>query len=58
MLDIRNVQERLAVNDMSRQAAENYPGIFGELCRDSNAAQGRVKNAIRILHVLANEVLQ
>ena len=33
LLDIRNVQERMAVNDMSRQAAENYPGIFGELCR-------------------------
>ena len=53
LLDIRNVQERLAVNDMSRQAAENYPGIFGELCRDSNAAQGRVKNAIRILKLIA-----
>jgi methyl-accepting chemotaxis protein len=53
LLEIRDVQERVAVNDMSRQAAENYPGIFGQLCRDSNASQGRVQNAIRILKLIA-----
>ncbi len=41
------------MNDLSLPAAENYPGIFGDLCRASNTAQGGVQNAIRVLQKIA-----
>ena len=40
VVEVNKVQERMAVNDMTVHASENYPGIFGELCRSTNIAQG------------------
>ena len=34
-------------------AAETYPGIFGELCRSTNTAQGRILNTVRITKQIA-----
>jgi methyl-accepting chemotaxis protein len=51
--EVNNVQERMAVNDMSLHAAETYPGIFGELCRSTNIAQGRILNTVRITKQIA-----
>jgi methyl-accepting chemotaxis protein len=54
LVEVSKVQERMAVNDMSVPAQEGYPGIFGELCRSTNTAQGRVQNAIRVLKLIAS----
>jgi len=51
---VNSVLQRMAVNDFSQPAPENYPGAFGELCRCANAVQARVQNAIRILQVIAS----
>ena len=53
LLEVNQAQERVALNDLSLQAREDHPGIFGDLCRASNAAQARVQNAIRILQKIA-----
>ncbi len=52
-VEVNKVLERMAVNDMSLAAAENYPGIFGELCRATNLVQGRTLNTIRIIKQIA-----
>ena len=53
VVEVNKVQERMAVNDMTVHAAESYPGIFGELCRSTNIAQGRMFNAVRITKQIA-----
>ena len=53
LLEAGDTLRRLADNDLSKDARENYPGIFGELCRETNEAQGRVRNAVRILQDVA-----
>jgi methyl-accepting chemotaxis protein len=53
VVEVNKVQERMAVNDMTVHAAENYPGIFGELCRSTNIAQGRVLNTVRVTKQIA-----
>ena len=37
LLEVNQAQERVALNDLSLQAREDHPGIFGDLCRASNA---------------------
>ncbi len=54
VVEVHKVQEGMAVNDMSVHAAENYPGIFGELCRSTNIAQGRILNTVRITKQIAS----
>jgi methyl-accepting chemotaxis protein len=51
--EANDVLQRMAVNDLSKDAPENFPGVLGELCRSANAAQSRVQNAIRILKLVA-----
>jgi methyl-accepting chemotaxis protein len=51
--EVNQAHDRMAVNDVSEPVAENYPGIFGELCRSTNQAQGRLQNSIRILKLIA-----
>ena len=53
VVEVNKVQERMAVNDMTVHASENYPGIFGELCRSTNIAQGRALNTIRVTKQIA-----
>jgi len=53
VVEVNKVQERMAVNDMTVHAAETYPGIFGEVCRSTNIAQGRMLNAVRITKQIA-----
>src|SRR5580704_6103574 len=53
LMEVNQAHDRMAVNDVSVQVAENHPGIFGELCRSTNQAQGRLQNAIRILKLIA-----
>ncbi|MFZ0793695.1 MAG: methyl-accepting chemotaxis protein [Candidatus Korobacteraceae bacterium] len=54
VVEVHKVQEGMAVNDLSVHAAENYPGIFGELCRSTNIAQGRILNTVRITKQIAS----
>ncbi len=51
--EVSSVLHRMAVNDLSKDAPENYPGVMGELCRSANQAQANVKNATRILQLVA-----
>ncbi len=43
----------MSVNDVSVPAMENFPGIFGELCRSTNTVQQRVLNTVRIARQIA-----
>ena len=51
--EVSSVLQRMAVNDLSKEAVETYPGVLGELCRSANQAQARVQNAIRIVQLVA-----
>jgi methyl-accepting chemotaxis protein len=51
--EVSSVLQRMAVNDLSKEAVETYPGALGELCRSANQAQARVQNAIRIVQLVA-----
>jgi methyl-accepting chemotaxis protein len=53
LMEASGVLDRMSVNDLSKKAAENYPGIFGEVCHSANAAQSRVLNATRVLRQVA-----
>ena len=52
--EVSAVLQRMAVNDLSEDAPENYPGVLGDLCRFANTAQKRVQNATRILQRVAS----
>ena len=51
--EVNQAHDRMAVNDVSAPVGESYPGIFGELCHSTNQAQGRLRNAVRILKLIA-----
>ena len=53
VVEVTRVVDRMAVNDLAVRAAENYPGMFGDLCRSTNTAQERVLNTIRIAKQIA-----
>ncbi len=53
LTEVSQVLQRMACNDLSQQAAENFPGIFGELACSANQAQDRVRNAVRIVKNIA-----
>jgi methyl-accepting chemotaxis protein len=53
LVEANQVLQKMAVNDYTVKVEGTYQGIFGEVGTALNAAQGCVKNAIRIMEDLA-----
>ena len=53
LTEANQVLQRLAMNDCSVQVQGSYQGVFADVAKATNTAQGRIVNAVQILETIA-----